>query len=654
MRTRGRIVYGIGACLMMGVLSAGLYAEEPNRPANASEVEVTIDPAKTFEPISPFVYGQFIEHLGRCIYGGIWAEMLEDRKFYFPIPASGEIWRVTREKARVLAASPWKVIGPEGTILMVKEKAYSGGHAPQITLPGAQETGICQGELGLVKGREYCGRIFLCGDASAAPVKVSLVWGDKPRDRQTVTIEKLSGQYTPAPFHFEAGADTENGRLEITSAGKGKFCVGVVSLMPADNVEGFRKDTLDLLRQLNAPIYRWPGGNFVSGYDWRDGLGERDRRPTRTNPAWTGIETNDMGMHEFVVLCRLIGAEPMIAVNTGFGDAYSAAAEVEYANGSTKTPMGQWRAKNGRPEPFKVKHWCVGNEMFGDWQLGYMQLDHYVLKHNWVEEKMRQIDPSIVTIGSGNVGPWSEGMLRSCADHMNLISEHFYCGANADPVAHAAQIPNNIRRIADAHRKYRDTIPSLKGKDIRISLDEWNFWYGPHLYGELGTRYFMNDALGIARGLHEYFRNSDLYYMANYAQTVNVIGCIKTTKTAAGLETTALPLMLYRRQFGSIPVGVEGSTDRLDVAAAWTQDRKALTVAIVNPAAEACRLTLKFRDRAAAGPAQGWEIAGDSAAAYNEPGKPMAVSIVETAAVDLASPLAIKPFSVLLLRAKVK
>jgi alpha-L-arabinofuranosidase len=107
-----------------------------------------------------------------------------------------------------------------------------------------------------------------------------------------------------------------------------------------------------------------------------------------------------------------------------------------------------------------------------------------------------------------------------------MISEHFYCRDKEDIPQHVQQIPNNVKKIADAHRKLREELPSLKGKDIRIALDEWNYWYGPHVFGELGTRYFLKDALGIAAGLHEYFRNSDIIFMANYAHTVNVIGTV--------------------------------------------------------------------------------------------------------------------------------
>ena len=170
-------------------------------------------------------------------------------------------------------------------------------------------------------------------------------------------------------------------------------------------------------------------------------------------------------------------------------------------------------------------------------------------------------------------------MLRKCADNMDLMSEHFYCGENPkDLVAHVREIPDEIRRIADAHRDYRKRLDSLQGKDIRIAMDEWNYWYGAEPYGQIGCPFHLKDALGIAAGLHEYARQSDIVFMANYAQTVNVIGCIKTSKTAACFDTTGLVLKLYRQHFGVTPVAVEspravGRGGRLDRRSQGADDR---------------------------------------------------------------------------------
>jgi alpha-N-arabinofuranosidase len=199
----------------------------------------------------------------------------------------------------------------------------------------------------LRKGRQYVGRIWLAGEAAAAPVTVRLAWGGGPGDGQTVTIETLTARYTKTPLSFVAGSDTDQGRLEIFAGGKGKVLLGTVSLAAADNVSGIRADTLELLKQLDAPVYRWPGGNFVSGYNWKDGIGDPDCRPPRKNPAWKGVEHNDFGLDEFMMFCRLVGAEPYVTVNSGLGEATGAVEEVKYANGAADTPMGRLRAKNG-------------------------------------------------------------------------------------------------------------------------------------------------------------------------------------------------------------------------------------------------------------------------------------------------------------------
>jgi len=252
-------------------------------------------------------------------------------------------------------------------------------------------------------------------------------------------------------------------------------------------------------------------------------------------------------------------------------------------------------------------------------------------------------------------------MLESCADYMDLISEHFYKKAKESVIEHARQIPDAVHGKVAAHRDYRKRLEPLKGKDIRIAIDEWNYWYGTHLFGELGTRYFLRDALGIAAGLHEMIRNSDIVFMANYAQTVNVIGAIKTTKTAAAFETTGLVLNLYRNHFGQFPVTVTGDTDALDVVAALTADRKALTVGIVNPTQHECEVTLdlkgaqpaggrfvQVRAFALAGTGRLWLIASfeNDPMAYNEPGKDPNVQITEKTIDRVLSELEAPPFSV--------
>lgn len=611
----------------------------------SAQHSVVIDATKKGEGISPYIYGQFIEHLGKCVYGGIWAEMLEDRKFYEPVDSKD---------------SPWKTFGATD-ILMDKEDPFAGEHSPKIILDEKHSGSIMQKGWMHQKDKVCKGYIWLkCdGDIECVNLFVNVFIGSGHATLRPIAVPIKKGEYYRCEFEFESNW-TAPGQLTVTANrgnnGKGSVTIGCVSLMPADNINGMRADTLKLLKKLDSPVYRWPGGNFVSGYDWNDGIGDRDRRPPRKNPAWKGIEHNDFGLDEFMVFCRELGTEPYIAINTGNGEVDNAIAELEYANGTVDSPQGKRRAANGHAESYNVKFWGIGNEMYGDWQIGHMPTEEYAKKNNKFVDAFRKFDPNLCLVAVGHVGPWDEVVMRKCADHMDLISEHFYVGEQGDKtlVEHVENVPKAIRNIAEAHRKYRKEFPELKGKDIRIAMDEWNYWYGPHVFGELGTRYFVKDGLGIAAGLHEFFRNSDIYYMANYAQTVNVIGCIKTSRTNAQFETTGLALKLYRRYFGTKPLTVE-SPKPLDVAAALTEDDEFLTVGIVNPTDESADLDLSFDNIKAGVVVNRYEIADNDPMNFNDPDQSQKIDIVEVKAkTDLNKTVTVPPYSITLLKIAVQ
>jgi alpha-N-arabinofuranosidase len=640
---------------------------------------ITLDTSKTKEPISPYIYGQFIEHLGKCVNGGLWAELLEDRKFYYPVSDTYNPWSVATDPFWntgpyiFLSGSPWKVIEPNnthGAVSMDTSHTYVADHnadaaaqigqkinppqAPVLQLRGNADVGISQEGIQLTKGREYTGHITLRGDNTQGTVTVRLT--TEYTDVNPVvlqTIAQITGDYQRTDFKFTAPADTLNGRFEIIARGQGTVEIGAVSLMPADNIDGFRADTIALLKQLNAPIYRWPGGNFVSGYNWKDGIGtDRDQRPPRKNPAWKGVEPNDVGIHEYMDLMQIIGSEPYLSVNTGLGTLENVTAEVEYVNGSTDTPMGKLRTANGHPEPFHVKWFAVGNEMFGNWQLGNMPLEQYVQKHNDIAQAMWNADASAKLVAVGDIGTrnWDATMLRIAGGNMTLMSEHQYVKEEMDVPTHVAQLADAIKKVADAHRQLNQAIPELAGKNIRVAMDEWNYWYGDYLYGELGVRYHLKDALGIAKGYHEFFRNSDIFYMANYAQTVNVIGAIKTTPTAAAFDATALPQVMYRNHFGTIPIDVPQQPNGLDVSAAWTDDKKAITIAVVNAQATADEVVVNLGTTDVKPEATQWLLTGNDPNEYNEPGKPPKLMIQEKTVTLTNNTLAVPALSVVMYR----
>lgn len=628
-------------------------------PMAAQTAQLSIDTTNTAAPINPYIYGQFIEHLGRCIYGGIWAEMLEDRKFYFEVTDTYAPYAGLKDTDYpVVGASPWEMVGSSEGVKTVTQDTFVGKHSLRLR----SGSGIRQHDLGVVAGKEYTGYIWVKSTGEAR-LRVTLSSGGKD---ETVTLDCSNDDFEKLPFAFTAPATSDKATLEIFGE-KGELVIGTLSLMPADNVEGMRADTLELLKELGGTIYRWPGGNFTSGYDWHDGIGDRDHRPPRKNPAWTGVEHNDFGTDEFLAFCRIIDAEPMIASNTGFGDAYCAAQWVQYCNGSADTLAGSWRAKNGNPEPYGVTYWCVGNEMFGPWQLGFMSLSQYQIKHNMVAEAMLEQDPTLQLAAVGAFGIintdndpeqaksglcWSTGMLMNCADDMHLISEHFYKGRlpwdNSEryPLAEAAtQLKEGIRHLAEGHRKLQASLPNLNGRVIPITMDEWNYWHREYTYGELGCAYDMADALGVAEGLHEYFRQSDIVQMAFYAQTVNVIGAIKTSRTAAQMETTGLVLELYRKHFGSVPLKLETDFGPLDIVAALSEDGKTLTIGIVNPTPEAKTIALSLKESTTFGIGTSWSVSAPSEHTRNEPGKERIVDIERADGINAANGLTVQPLS---------
>ena len=348
-------------------------------------VTATVDVAKAAAPISPFLYGQFVEHAGSLVYGSLWSEMLDDRKFYYAVmPKPAEDPNADQRGAgfgpgrrRNVGPGRWNPVGPADSVVMDTNHPFVGVHTPLINLAGGESRGLRQTGVHFIQGATYDGRIELAGDP-AAKVVVNLVWGtNEAAFRQVVPLGGFGPGYTKLTFSFQA-EKSGAASFEIVGTGTGSFHVGAVSLMPADNVDGFRPDSIAALKSLRSGVYRFPGGNFVSAHEWRDAIGDPDRRPPTWDPVWRALQPNDVGTDEFITLCQLLDVEPYITVNAGTGDAWSAAQYVEYANGDASTPMGRLRAANGHPEPYHVKFWGIGNEMWGiSYQYGAMKLSQF-------------------------------------------------------------------------------------------------------------------------------------------------------------------------------------------------------------------------------------------------------------------------------------
>ena len=278
--------------------------------AAPGSIVATIDASQTGVPVSPYEYGMFIEHIGNTMYSSLWAEMLDDRKFYFPIVSKDPESQTQRPGNPMrMQMRKWRPVGPDEVVVMDKDNPFVGDQSPRIALDASTPHGIRQAGLALVSGKKYTGRIYLRGTPGAS-VKVSLVWGSGPSDRQTISFPALTSAYKKYSLAFTAGAAATDAALEITGTGKGNFHIGTLSLMPADNIQGFRADTIPLIRQIKSGFWRY-GGNYTSNLIWYHTIGDIDKRPPDWDNAWSAMQTNDLGMDEFMTFCKLIGVDAL-------------------------------------------------------------------------------------------------------------------------------------------------------------------------------------------------------------------------------------------------------------------------------------------------------------------------------------------------------
>src|SRR5919202_4109339 len=320
---------------------------------------------------------------------------------------------------------------------------------------------------------------------------------------------------------------------------------------PLADAHGLRKDVLEAAPALRIPILRWPGGNFVSGYHWTNGVGPIDRRPRRMELAWRGEEPNRFGTDEFIRYCRVLGAQPYVCVNMGSGTMEEAQAWVEYCNGTGDTYWANLRRENGYKEPFNVKYWGLGNEMYGEWQIGALSAEDYVRKAREFAKVMRWTDPSIALVGCGLSGltDWDRVVIEGLAPFVDYHSVHIYTGSEdywSNVLApHQADRALRTTRAMIERARYEQRIDH----PIHVAYDEWNVWFRERgQTSGLEERYTLSDALAVATYLNVFARHSETVKIANLAQMVNVIAPIRTGEDGLFLQTIYYPLKLCAEQ----------------------------------------------------------------------------------------------------------
>ena len=339
---------------------------------------------------------------------------------------------------------------------------------------------------------------------------------------------------------------------------------------PTADDMGFRKDVLDMVKQLEVPIIRYPGGNFVSGYKWEDGIGDRSKRPQRMELAWQTIETNQVGIDEFQEWCKRAGSELMMTVNLGTRGPEEAKDLLEYCNSTTDTYYANLRRQNGHEEPFNIKTWCLGNEMDGPWQICHKTAEEYGRTASETAKLMKLIDPDIkmVVCGSSNSDmptfiEWEQTVLQHTYELVDYISLHNYYGNpnndTADYLSRSITMDGFIKTVA----AICDTVKTQKHSDhqVDLSFDEWNVWFHSNdadaamehwqiAPPQLEDIYTFEDALMVGCLLSTLQNNCDRVRMACLAQLVNVIAPIMTNNNGGAWAQTIFYPFMYGSVYG--------------------------------------------------------------------------------------------------------
>jgi len=404
---------------------------------------------------------------------------------------------------------------------------------------------------------------------------------------------------------------------------------------PLTDEQGFRTDVIAALREMGMPIMRYPGGNFVSGYRWTDGIGPRAERPARPELAWHTVEPNTFGTDEFVAWCRKVGTEPYIAVNCGDGDMREARDWVEYCNGTQNTYWANRRRANGAEQPHQVRYWGIGNEVDGPWQMGMKTPQEYARACTEFSKLMKMVDPTIKLVASWTSGwfdDWVERgqlIMEQAGTMLDYMSIHWYVGNRDDDfAAYMALSELCEERLTASAGLLRAMSACLKLKNpVYLSVDEWNVWYRTRGDDQLAEVYNLEDALVVALQMNAFIRHADMVKMANIAQIVNVIAPLVTRPDGLLRQSIYYPFAAISQAAGDTALDLywEGDTFEggghsglrvLDVAGTLANGRE-VALFVVNRSQAPAEAEIVLQEGAFAGQGSATIINGPDVKATN-------------------------------------
>lgn len=603
--------------LVGGPVPAHLHAQEP-LPAS-----VTIDAGAVEASIDPLLYGQFLEFMFEGLKGGVAAELIRDRGFEDPPNAIGlpRYWeRYPDDRNDDYGLAFHRDDSVAYPVVHEHFDEVPAQHALRVD-PGdgvVERHGVFQSRIPVRAGLEYHGYLWLKSADYEGPVRLSLeedIVGGRVH-AEAVIPAVPAGDWTRHEFTLTPERSDPLARFAILFPGRGRLWVDQVSLLPGDAVSGIRADVLERIRGVRPAFLRWPGGNVAQDYHWEWGVGPRDSRPTWINLSWRNEpEPGDIGTAEYVALARLVGAEPTITVNVeGRGSTVEeAAAWVEYANGSATSRWGALRVEHGHPEPFGIRYWEIGNEIWGDWVRGHSDAATYAANYRRYHAAMSAVDPGVRFIAVGdNDLDWNRTVLREAGDLIDYLAIHHYYGRRqmeGDPRNLVARPLHYERFYDDVARLIGEEAP---GQDIRLAINEWG------LDIPESQQYSMLSAIYGARLMNVFERTAPLVAMSAVSDLVNGWpgGIIQASRHGVFVSPIYHVNALWATHIGTerLETRVSGpsyDTSRegrdvpaLDVTASRSEDGSEIYLKLVNTDLEHdLETTIDLRGAERAGPA---------------------------------------------------
>jgi alpha-N-arabinofuranosidase len=622
-----------------------LFAQTAPPPAHRATI--TIDASKVEGTIPGTIYGQFLEYMFQCIKSGVHAELVRNRGFEEPADALGlsrywEPYPDGRNDLPVSFASDSSASYPGRP----NPESGSPEHALRVDVRGGPTArqGICQGGIPIRRDRDYVGSVWMKTARFEGRVRVSLeseIEGTAPYAEGG--LAELRDEWALYRFRLRSRADDPQARLVFAFSGRGRLWLDQVSLLPADAVDGVRRDVFERVAALRPAFIRWPGGNVAQDYHWQWGIGPLDSRVVWKNLSWKNEqEPSDFGTDEYLRFCQNVGARPTIVVNIeGRGATVDeAAAWVEYCNGPATSKFGGMRAAAGHPAPYAVHYWELGNEIWGDWVRGHSDAETYARNYLRYQAAMRAIDPTIELIACGdNNMNWNRTVLREAGPHIDLLSIHHYYSTRemaGDPLnlmAHPLQYEKFYREVGAL---IRQTVPA---RPVKLAINEWG------LAMPVEQAYSMDAALYAGRMMNVFERSADLVAMTSVSDLVNgwTGGIIQASRHGLFVTSIYLVNKLYNEHLGKERLAIEiespvldtsregRSIPLLDATASRSADGKLLFLKAVNTDRNQSMATLVAITGAAIGPRARVEtIQATKPGAFNHFATPEAITTRST------------------------